>query len=259
VKKLLILVLAAVTASVALGAASPAVAKKNKVPAIHGLVQAVGADSLTLKLKNGSPATIQVSNDTKIVVNGKPGKLADIQVGYHALVRLKAAGGPAKAIRAHQAPAPGTVVRGRVDSVGSDSITLKKKDGSPVVIPVNSDTKIRVKGKPGTLGDIHPGDRALVLRTSADGPAKAIRVNDRGHLRRLLLRGVIESVGSDSLVVKVRNGDPVTVPVTADTKIFLAGHGAATLSDLQAGFHVFVLRAGANGPVLAILARPPHP
>jgi uncharacterized protein DUF5666 len=257
VKKLLILLLAAVTASVALGAAGPAVAKKNKHHAVHGVVQAVGADSLTLKRKQGSPATIQVSSDTKIVVNGKPGALSDIQVGYRALVRLKAAGGPAKAIRAHQPPAPGAVVRGRVDSVGTDSITIKKKDGTLVPIPVDSNTKIRVKGKPGALADIHPGDRALVLRTSADGPAKAIRVGGRHHLR-LLLRGVIESVGSDSLIVKVRNGDPVTVPVTADTRIFVAGHGAATLSDLQAGFRVLVLRAGATGPVLAILARPPH-
>jgi hypothetical protein len=257
VKKLLILLLVAVTASVALGAAGPAVAKKNKHHAVHGQVQAVGADSLTLKLKNGSTPTIQVTPDTKIFVNGKPGALADIQVGYRALVRLKAAGGPAKAIRAHQPPAPGTVVRGRVDSVGTDSITLKEKDGTLVTILVNSDTKIHVKGKPGTLADIHQGDRALVLRTSADGPAKAIRVGGRHHLR-LLLRGVIASVGSDSLTIKVRNGDPVTVPVTADTRIFLAGHGAATLTDLQAGFRVLVVRAGANGPVLAILARPPH-
>ena len=39
------------------------------------------------------------------------------------------AGAPAKLLRAHAAPAPGTIVAGQVDSVGASSITLKKKDG----------------------------------------------------------------------------------------------------------------------------------
>jgi hypothetical protein len=256
VKKLLILLVAALTASVAFGAASPALAKKkNKGPAVHGIVQSVASDSITLKLKNGHSATIQVSSDTKIVVNHKPGTLADIQVGYRAAVRGKA-GKPAKLIRAHEAPAPGTVVHGLVDSVGSDSITLKQKDGSLVTIAVNSDTKIHVNGKPGSLSDIEQGYRAVVHRTAADRPAKAIKAYER-HGTGSYLRGVVDSVGSDSLTVKLRNGSSVTVAVNADTKIRLAGHGAAALSDIKAGYRVNVLRASADGPALVIVARPP--
>ncbi len=256
-KKLLILLVAAVTASVALGAASPAVAKKkNKGPAVHGIVQSVAPNSITLKLKNGNSATIQVSSDTKIVVNHKPGTLADIEVGYRAVVKGKP-GEPAKLIRAYEPPAPDTVVHGLVDLVGNDSITIKKKDGSSVTIPVNADTKIRVNGKPGTLSDIKAGYRAIVHRTSADGPAKAIKAYER-HGHASLLRGVVDSVGANSLTVKLRDGSPVTVVVNADTKILLAGHGLAALIDIKAGFHVIVLRAGADGPALVIVARAPR-
>lgn len=255
-KKLLILLVAAVTTSVALGAASPALAKKkNKGPAVHGIVQSVASDSITLKLKNGDVATIQVSSDTKIVVNHKPGTLADIEVGYRAVVKGKK-GQPAKLIRAYEVPAPGTVVRGLVDSVGSDSITIKEKDGDLVSIAVNSDTKIRVNGKPGALGDIEAGYHATVLRTAADGPAKAINSYESNGARSYF-RGVVESVGSDSLTVKLRNGSSVTVAVTVATRIRLAGQGLAVLSDLKAGYRVAVVRAGADGPALVIIARAP--
>src|SRR6266511_5201500 len=58
-------------------------AKKAK-HAVHGVVEAVGSDSITLTLKNGDSLTILVTPDTKIRVNGKPGSLSDIQVGYKA-------------------------------------------------------------------------------------------------------------------------------------------------------------------------------
>ncbi|HEX9415911.1 MAG TPA: DUF5666 domain-containing protein [Gaiellaceae bacterium] len=255
-KKLLILLVAAVTASVALGATSPALAKKkNKGPAVHGIVQSVASDSITLKLKNGNSATIQVSSDTKIVVNHKPGTLADIEVGYRASVKGKK-GQPAKLIRAYEAPAADTVVHGLVDSVGSDSITIKEKDGDSVTIAVNSETKIRVNGKPGALGDIEAGYRAIVHRTSADGPAKALKAYER-HGAKSYFRGVVESVGSDSLTVKLRNGSSVTVAVTAATQVRLAGQGLVALSDLKAGYRVNVLRASADGPALVIIARAP--
>src|SRR6266511_815178 len=182
-------------------------------------------------------------------------KLADIEVCYRASVKGKK-GQPAKLIRAYEAPAANTVDHGLVDSVGSDSITIKEKDGDSVTIAVNSETKIRVNGKPGALGDIEAGYRAIVHRTSADGPAKALKAYER-HGAKSYFRGVVESVGSDSLTVKLRNGSSVTVAVTAATQVRLAGQGLVALSDLKAGYRVNVLRASADGPALVIIARAP--
>lgn len=260
-KKLTILLLAAVTAVFALSVAAPAVAKKGKhhhAHALVGIVQAVGADSITLQVKKNKTVTVTVNADTKIVVNGQAATLADIQIGYRALVRGKK-GEPAKLIRAGQAPAAGTIVRGLVASVGSDSITVKTKDGTTTTIAVNADTKIHVNRKAATLADVKVGYHVVVVRTAADGPAKAISASKAhaAHGAHSFLEGVVDSVGADSITVKLHNGTTVTVSVTPATRIHLMGHeGAAALSDIQAGFRVVILRAGNNGVALAILAAP---
>jgi biopolymer transport protein ExbD len=238
--------------------ASPAGAKKGKAHALTGVVQSVGSNSITIKPKRGDSVTVQVNGDTRIFVNRKAGKLADIQVGFRALVKGKR-GQPAKAILAHQPPVPGTVVVGQVDSVGANSLTLKKRDGSPVTIPVNGDTKVLVNGKAATLADVETGYRAYVRRTSTDGPAAVIRAYEKkegaaGH--KLLVRGVVDSVGSDSLTLKGRGAATLTIHVTAQTIIRVGGQAGA-LSDIKAGYRALVLRAGPGGDALAIVAFPP--
>jgi cell pole-organizing protein PopZ len=266
-KKLVSLLLIGLVAAFAVIAASPAGAKKGHPKAhgakaaakrlAHGVVQSVGSDSVTIKAKKGNPFVIPVDAQTKIVVNGKAATLSDVKVGYIALARLTAAGGPAKVLRAHQAPAPGTIVAGKVESVGSDSITVTKGDGSMVTIGVTSDTKILVDGKAATLADVKAGYRALVRRTSADGPAAVIRAHEKsqgGH--KLLVHGVVDSVGSDSITLKGHGAATLTVAVNASTLIRVAGQ-AGSLSDIKAGYRAIILRAAADGPALAIVAFPP--
>jgi antitoxin component of MazEF toxin-antitoxin module len=237
--------------------ASPAGAKKGKAHGLAGVVQSVGSSSVTIKPKKGDPVTVQVNGDTKIFVNNKAGALADIKAGFRALVRGKQ-GEPAKAIRAYQPPAPGTVVVGQVDSVGANSITLKKRDGSTVAIPVNGDTKILVNGKAAKLADVEAGYRAYVRRTAADGPAAVIRAYEKkqGEGQKLLVRGVVDSVGSDSITLKGHGSATLTIHVTAQTIIRVGGQAGA-LSDIKAGYRTLVLRAGAGGDALAIVAFPP--
>jgi hypothetical protein len=265
-KKVISLLLIGLVASLAVVVASPAGAKKGhpkgtaaaKRHAVVGLVQAVGTDSLTLTRKKGSPVTVQIDAHTKIVVNGKAGTLSDVKVGYVALAKLAKAGAPAKLLRAHAAPAPGTTVAGRVESVGANSITLNKRDGSSVVIPVDGNTKILVNGKAATLADVETGYHAFVRRTAADGPAAVIRAYEKkqgGH--KLLVRGVVDSVGTDSITLKGHGGATATIHVTAQTIVRVGGQPGA-LSDIKSGYHAFVLRAGAGGDALAIVAFPPR-
>src|SRR5919198_830503 len=109
-KKLIVLLVAATTAAVALGAATPASAKHGKGRHHHlirGVVQSVGSDSITLELRSGVFVTIKVTLETKIVVNGQAGTLSDIHNGFGAVVAVRH--GAAKEIHARQLPASGTV------------------------------------------------------------------------------------------------------------------------------------------------------
>jgi hypothetical protein len=262
-KKLTSLFLIGLVAALAVVVVSPAGAKKGhghaaKRHALHGVVQAVGSNSVTLKVKKGDPVTVQVNAETRIIVNGKAGALSDIQAGYVAEAKLTAAGGPAKILRAHERPAPGTVVVGQVDSVGANSITLKKRDDSSLTIPVDGNTKILVNGKVATLADVETGYRAYVRRTAANGPAAVIRAYEKkqgGH--KLLVRGVVDSVGTDSITLKGHGGATATIHVTTQTIVRVGGQPGA-LSDIKSGYHAFVLRAGAGGDALAIVAFPPR-
>jgi hypothetical protein len=261
--KLVSLFLVGLVTTSAAVVASPAGAKKGhpaaaKRHAVRGVVQTVGTNSVTLTRKKGDPVTVQVNGETKIVVNGKAGSLSDIKAGYLAEARVPAGGGAAKLLRAHQPPAPGTIVAGRVDSVGSNSITLKKKDGTTVSIGVNADTRILVGGKAATLADVETGYRAYVRRTAADGPAAVIRAYEPGAgAHKLLVRGLVDSVASDSITLKGRRDATLTIHVTAQTIIRVGGQPGA-LSDIKQGYRAFVLRAGAGGEALAIVAFPPR-
>jgi Domain of unknown function (DUF5666) len=263
VKRLIILLVAAVTAVGALGPAG-AVAKGGHGKAhkakkllkahrlVRGVVQSVGTDSITLRVRPGITLTVQVNANTKVVVNGQTSTLANVQIGYRARI-LVGKGGVARAIHAHRPLAQGTIVAGLIDSVGASSVTIKKRDCSSVTVGVTGDTKIRVNRHAATLADLHTGLRAVVVRTAPDGPAKAISAT-AGRAHGLLVKGVIASVGANSVTITSR-GASVTIAVNGDTKVVVSGHAGA-LSDLQAGFKVLVLRASANGPAVAIVARP---
>ncbi len=75
----------------------------HKRHVLHGKVTGVdtGANTLTLQLrKTCESVTVQVTDKTKIRVNGKKGSLSDIQVGYRAYVKLAKDGTTGKRIHA---------------------------------------------------------------------------------------------------------------------------------------------------------------
>ena len=263
-KKVLVLLVVGLLAGVSVVAVGTAGAKRGHPKAhalakargaVHGIVQAVGSDSVTLKRKKHAAVVVEVNGDTKIRVGHRAGTLADIQVGYRAIAKLSKGGGPAKWLRAKKPHAKRNAVTGKISAVGSDSLTLtKKKDGSSVTFSVTSDTKIRLNGKPATLGDLAPGFRAVV-KLASDGSAAAIRAVDPAT-RPVALVGKVTAVGSDSLEVTLRNGASATVAVTSATKIRVGGQ-AASLSDIQVGYRAVVLRAGHSGAALLIVARAP--
>ena len=172
----LVIVLTAALGVSALAVATPCKAAKRR--AIHGIVESVGASSITVKLKKGASVTVEVTAKTRIKVNRKAASLADVKAGYRAIV-IRAKNGTARAIRATDRVPPrarGVVVRGQVESVGSNSITLKRRNGSTTTVQVTAATRIRVNRALGTLADVQVGYRAFVVRLP-DGTAFLLRAH----------------------------------------------------------------------------------
>jgi len=70
--------------------------------------------------------------------------------------------------------------RGQVVSVDGSSITLRSNDAFTGTYAVAPTTKVRVKKALGTIGDVEPGDRVLVIAAKGDDVSTARVVVRRG-------------------------------------------------------------------------------
>jgi hypothetical protein len=69
--------------------------------------------------------------------------------------------------------------RGQVQSVGATSISVKSDDGFTATYTVGATTKVRKDGKASAIGDVHNGDKVVIVATKANGVDTANRVADR--------------------------------------------------------------------------------
>ncbi|MEO8229278.1 MAG: DUF5666 domain-containing protein [Chloroflexota bacterium] len=155
------------------------------IPVVAGTVTAVAAASLTLKTRDGSSRTIELTGKTTYKLGRADGKKSDLKVG--SIVVVTGTKGSANAFTA-------TAVRiqVRLDKVGgevtaktSDSLTLKQRDGSSVTVKVGSDTKFVVRGAASAgLADIAVGMKVSAAGTrNADGSLNASVVQGRASKR----------------------------------------------------------------------------
>jgi hypothetical protein len=159
---------------------------------------------------------------------------------------------PAGAKKGHPAAAAKRhAVRGVVLAVGTDSVTLTGKRNTSVTVQISGDTKLVVHGHAAALSDVQVGYIAEA-RLSAAGPAKALHAHQPPP-PGTVFHGIVQSAGSGSITLTLRNGSAVAIPVTGDTRIRVNGQ-AATLADVAPGFHATVVRTAVNGPAAVIHA-----
>jgi hypothetical protein len=147
-------------------------------PKAGGEVTAVGADSITVK-KGGATRVITVTGSTKYTVGSTPGTKADVKVGSEIEAQGTVSGDTFTAT-AIEVELPH--VAGQVTAKTSNTITVKKGDGTTATIHVTGTTKYKVKGvDPAALTDIAVGDRVTAEGTlRADGSLDAVAVNEKG-------------------------------------------------------------------------------
>jgi len=135
-------------------------------------------------------------------------------------------------------------VKGKVEAVGAESLTITQRNGETAIVNVTDDTRIRLVGEDGgqgTLEDIEVGNFV-----GARGPK-----NDDGSITaRLVLvlpadprdmakvRGKVSAVEGDVIVVETRNDDTQNVTTNDETK-FRIGKEPGSLEDIEAGQTIY--------------------
>ncbi|MEO5940956.1 MAG: DUF5666 domain-containing protein [Candidatus Limnocylindrales bacterium] len=149
-------------------------------PHVAGTVTAIGADSITLTLRDGSSQTIKTTGSTVYHLERADGARSDVKVGSRIVASgEKAADGT---LNASSVWVRLPHVAGTVTATTADAITLGRRDGTTVTVHVGSGTTIRVAGVDGAkLSDIKTGMGVVVEGTQrADGSIDATAIGAGG-------------------------------------------------------------------------------
>jgi hypothetical protein len=158
----------------------------------------------------------------------------------------------ASEVKAEEARVRGTI---RAVDLSNHTVSIHTRRGASVVLNTTSRTEITRNGEPARLDDLQPGDGAEAIYDTATLLASQIDARGEVVSHEARIEGVIEGVdlGHRSLTIVPRTGSPVTLQVTANTRITLDGR-PATLEDLARGFLVGALYNDTNFEALRIAA-----
>jgi hypothetical protein len=168
--------LAAAIAVATLTVACAAHASSTVLTVDRGVVQSVSQTQIVLRELDGSSVSLAVGPDTRILLNGLPAQLGDIEPGFVAAVTHNGAR-PARVIRAFGRAAP-IVDRGVVVSASSGQLVIRRLAGGLLTVRLTATTRIRLNGGPATTSDIRPGMVARVTHTRA-GVARLVQLVGR--------------------------------------------------------------------------------
>jgi len=142
-------------------------------PSVQGTVASISGSTVTVTVRAGGTKTVLLTGSTTYAIGGKAATKDAVVAGARIVARgTLAADGTLTATSVEVSPA---MAGGTVKEKGASSITLTIRDGSTVVVKVDSSTTYEVGGVTSpTLADVKVG--ALVMATgvsNADGSITA--------------------------------------------------------------------------------------
>ncbi|MFZ5631694.1 MAG: S-layer homology domain-containing protein [Bacillota bacterium] len=184
--------------------------------------------------------TVKVADEAFIYLDGKLAELEDLEKGDKASILLNSEREAIVVIARGTGDSDNDedededdndhqTVDGVVESVGSLSITVKV-DGQLKVYTLDEDVEVEVDGEEADLADIKKGYE--VELTLEEGKVTGIEA-DSGEVQ---VSGVVESVGGDSITVKV-NSVLKVYELSEDVDVTLDGKDAEP-DDLEKGYQV---------------------
>ena len=150
------------------------------LPRVAGTVTAVGSDTITITLRDGTSQAIKTTGTTAYRVEDADGKRSDVTVGSSILATGERAADGTLTASSVQVQLPH--VMGNVTATTADTIIIDRRDGTTVTVHVGAATTFRVAGVDGAkVSDVKTGMAIVVEGTQrADGSIDA-RAIDAGN------------------------------------------------------------------------------
>jgi hypothetical protein len=150
------------------------------IPVVGGTIGDVTSSGFTLTDADGVKWTVNVSSSTTYTVDNASGTKSDVKAGLGAVVQGAQSGNTitATTVKVRQQQATG-----QVTAKTASTITIERRDGTPLTIKVDSSTTYSVNGSTGALADVTVG-MSLAASGTANGDgtfsATAVQAGDRG-------------------------------------------------------------------------------
>jgi hypothetical protein len=188
-------------------------------------ITAVNGNQLSLKTDDGWTRTIDASGAKVTDQTGTALTIGDLKVGDQIRFQeTRNADGTYK-VTAIVRVAP--EADGTVKSVDAGAIVVTEPDGSTTTINVTSSTTYTKGGQAATAADVKVGDQVRAIGTNDNG-FTATKVD----IQPASVDGTVTAKTSDTITVKDRAGNSVTVHVTASTTYQSPGKTSPTLADV---------------------------
>jgi Domain of unknown function (DUF5666) len=196
-------------------------------------VTAISGDELSLQTADGWTRTITVTQDTKITKGGQPATLADVMVGDTVRFAETKNDDGTWTITALAVVLPQTA--GTVTAVGNDSITITGKDGTSQTIHTTDATTYHRGNAGGSRSDVTVG--AIIVATGERGSDGSLTATSVTVIPARVI-GTVASVSGDTITVTRRDGTTITLHVSADTTVGVAGVDGASIADVKPGMAI---------------------
>lgn len=202
---------------------------------VTGVVESVGETRIKVKV-NSVLKTYTLDEDVDVELDGKDADLDDIKKGYK--IKLTIEDGEVTAIDADTVTVQ---VSGIVESVGRDTITVKV-NGVLKVYALDDDVDVELDSDDADTDDLEKGYQ---VKLTIDG-GKVIKIIANSGT----ISGVLESIGSSSITVKV-DGAYKVYNLASGVDVIINNHDG-DLEDLKKGADVKLTIA--NSKVVKIVA-----
>lgn len=219
---------------------------------IDGIVRLVSATSITVTTRDGD-ITVTLTPSTRVLIDGHPASASLIAVGSRAEIdATRDAGGSYTALLV-KVESEVVEIEGTISAVSPDSLTIRRRDGSEITVSMTADTVVRQDDHLISAASLKPGMRVEVKALkNADQSLTALVIRAEAADAFAEITGDVTSVGTDSIHVRTRSGDEVTVMITPDTMIRIGDH-LVSLANVHVGDRVEIqARLGAGGTLIAV-------
>lgn len=228
----------------------------------EGVIKTAGTSSIVVTTSHKTDVTFQITDATVIRQGDTTVDASTLAAGNQVHVKATSANNVNTALiiivqqpddsEGADDPLSVLTANGTVTSVGTDSITVHRANGTDATVKVTDGTRIKKNGQTIHLADIKVGDHVEALGTAVDPTTIAalqIEVEDANPSQstKAEVSGAVTGTGTSSLTIS----SSYTVNVNSNTRIRKQGKDIS-LSDVKVGD--FVQAEGTRVDATTILA-----